>query len=297
MIVFLFGAGASFGSGNVHPINPPLGNSLFNSLQRLFPGTWGQIPDELSSKFENDFEKGMHEVIDNHSFSIAPLMQHMGIFFSRFNLYNDKPNYYKSLVSHIKNESLLDQTVFSSLNYECLLEIAFSQKGIQINYFDEPSDNSASIFKLHGSCNFKSNNIQASRGVQFSSGVSFEGGIQIIQPREVPRVFKGNTGLYPAMCLYAKNKPLAIAPSQIKEAQKKWKDITEKADKVFIIGVKPNVEDKHIWEPLANSEAHLYYVGLEEDFSNWTTEHRSNNHTYLGSTWEKTHDEILRELN
>jgi len=296
MIVFLFGAGASFGSGNVHPINPPLGNSLFYSLKKLFPGTWGQIPDELSTKFESDFEKGMHELIEKHSFAIAPLMQHMGIFFSRFNLYTDKHNYYKSLASHIKNESLLSETIFSSLNYECLLEIAFSQQEIQINYFEEPSGDSASIFKLHGSCNFKSNNLQVSRGIQFSSGISFEGGLQVIQPREVPMVFKGNTGLYPAMCLYAKDKPLAISPSQIKEAQKKWKGFIEKANQVFIIGVKPNIEDKHIWTPLAESKAHLYYVGLEEDFSNWTEKYRSNANTYLGSTWEESHDEILNAL-
>jgi hypothetical protein len=39
MNVILFGAGASFGSGQVNPCPPPLGNNLYKDLKRIYPLT------------------------------------------------------------------------------------------------------------------------------------------------------------------------------------------------------------------------------------------------------------------
>ncbi|MEX0609038.1 MAG: hypothetical protein WD016_05375 [Balneolaceae bacterium] len=296
MNVFLFGAGASFGSGNVYPTPPPLGNQLFNALERLFPTSWGSLPTDVKDVFRTNFEHGMQEIIDRYNAAIAPLMQHMGIYFSRFRLFNDQSNHYKSLIEHCSNEGLLDRTIFSSLNYECLLEIACSMESVQINYFGDPEKDKAAIYKLHGSCNFKSAGLELSRGVQFS-GVTFEGGLQILQPNQVAPVFRGNTGLYPAMSLYAQNKPLNVSPAGINEGLNKWKTHIENASRIIVIGVMPNREDEHLWLPIANSDAEFIFVGGEEQYDNWVNEFRnSKTNKYLGFTWEQANEELLEEL-
>src|SRR3990170_7499469 len=41
--VLLFGAGASFGAGDILPERPPLGRQLFGELARCFPSSWGGL--------------------------------------------------------------------------------------------------------------------------------------------------------------------------------------------------------------------------------------------------------------
>src|SRR5881396_1415673 len=45
MHVILFGAGASYGSGAVHPEPPPLGDQLFDLLARAFLASRGALPN------------------------------------------------------------------------------------------------------------------------------------------------------------------------------------------------------------------------------------------------------------
>ena len=52
MVTLIFGAGASFGSGNCYPTNPPLGNDLFNELVKL-DGAFSR----LDKKMKNEFKK------------------------------------------------------------------------------------------------------------------------------------------------------------------------------------------------------------------------------------------------
>ena len=61
MRVVLFGAGASFGCGDVSPRVPSLGNELFSALRRLYK-SWRGIPDKLGARFEESFELGMQEI-------------------------------------------------------------------------------------------------------------------------------------------------------------------------------------------------------------------------------------------
>ncbi len=46
------------------------------------------------------------------------------------------------------------------------------------------------------------------------------------------------------------------------------------ADRVVIIGVRVHAVDKHIWDPVANTDARLMYVSgasAATDFTNWAT--------------------------
>lgn len=58
-IIFLFGAGASYGSGGIIPETPPLGFQLYEILEEIYPGSWGALPEKYKSGLRKDFENGI----------------------------------------------------------------------------------------------------------------------------------------------------------------------------------------------------------------------------------------------
>lgn len=239
----------------------------------------------------------MAELIERNSHAIAPLMQQMAIFFSRFGLTTNHENLYINLFKKLKSKKLIQTTLLSTLNYECICEMAASCEGITIEYFGKEENDNAKIWKIHGSCNFKLQGLEATRGISFTHGEGFDGGIEFINPADVSKTYKGNTALYPSMCLYAKDKPLAIAPSTIKKFQNEWSEKVRTADKIFVIGVRPLAEDKHIWQPIADSTGNLYFVGDKGEFENWTSTYRpSKTNEYLGEYWANSETNIYEKL-
>jgi hypothetical protein len=292
MRVVLFGAGASFGSGSVVPTPPPLGAGLFPVLHRLY-ASWRSIPDDAAKLFVPNFEAGMAAVTEKYSMAIAPLMQDMAIFFAAFGMRPEDDNLYLRL---LRDTAARKDLIWSTLNYECLLEIAGSILTHPINYFAEPTDSSKElpVWKLHGSCNFKVTGLEATRGVSFGGGVVFGGGIHPMNPGEVRAHYKGTTALYPAMALYAKGKPIAMSPAPIQDAQKRWAERVRSADKVLLIGVRPNADDAHLWDPLKETDAAIAYVGGKSELDAWIAAHRSTKPTeYLGNRWTSTYDAAI----
>ena len=285
MRIVLFGAGASYGSGDVLPHLPPLGNELFSVLRRLY-NNWQRIPPEVADLFQNNFELGMGDVISKYGFAVAPLMQSMAIFFSIFYVPENADNRYLRLIQVLENRR---DIVWSTLNYECILESSAFILNRKVNYFADPLNcgNDLPVWKLHGSCSFKVEGLDATRGIQFS-GVTFGGSIKPITPSEVRSIYTGNTALYPAMALYARGKAITMSPEPIFKAQKTWGNYVRESDRVLIVGVNPNPEDNHIWDPLSNTEAEVAYVGADSLFKNWTKKNRKNRpSTFLGNTWER----------
>ncbi len=298
MNLFLFGAGASFGSGQVDPCPPPLGSDLYSALKRIYPITWGSFDSNLQSKFNTNFENGMAELIETNSHAIPPLMQQMAIFFSRFGLTNNNDNLYKNLFRNLKSKNLLKNTIISTLNYECLCEFAASLEGITVEYFGKAENDNAKIWKIHGSCNFKlQGGADVTRSVSFGHRASFGGNIEFVNPVDVSTIYRSNTALYPSMCLYAKDKPLAIAPDVIKNFQNEWSEKVRIAEKIFVIGVRPIVDDKHIWQPIAASTGTLYFVGDKPEYENWISANRPNKtNEYLEKYWIGSESSIYARL-
>ena len=138
----------------------------------------------------------------------------------------------------LRSTSERHDILWSTLNYECLLEIAGSQLGYSINYFKDPVADATKelpVWKLHGSCNFRVTGLEATRGVQFGTGVVFGGGIQPIDPGQVATVYQGKTALYPAMALYAANKPISMSPAPIRDAQQRWATYVRNAEKLLVV--------------------------------------------------------------
>jgi hypothetical protein len=268
--VVLFGAGASYGCGQAVPSQPPLGPGLYPALRQLYPEIWGALPRDLDETFIADFEAGMLALVAADGHAVAPLMRAMTHYFATFGLDSSKRDLYSDLLRGLA-PGQLKRTLFSTLNYECLLEIAAAGQHLGIHYDQEPlSSNSIRIWKLHGSCNFIPAGLTMRSGVSFAfKGVSFDGPLQFVQPDAARNWAAGDNALYAAMCLYTVDKPTQIGASFINQLQSAWADVVLDAKRIVVIGTRPHDQDRHLWEPLAETAADVHYVGALGDFEAW----------------------------
>ena len=300
MDIVLFGAGASHGSGPTQLGTPPLGNQLYAELTRAFPGSWGSLPTIVDAEFiGRTFEAGMEKLWSNHSSAVPVLMRHMTLYFAQFRPAADS-NLYSRFISSIRSsKGSLTDMVMASLNYDMLLELAASQQGLLVDYFgDSPASSSKVVWKLHGSCNLIPVDMQASRGVSFTAGVVFNTGLRAVDPNDAIAFCLSDTALYPAMCLYMSGKHVQIGASTIQTLQDKWRKAVLEAAKVLIIGVAPNIEDTHIWQPIGETPATIGYVGDREFFESWATDQRASSGltVVLGSRWDQSFSSSLEFL-
>lgn len=118
-IIFLFGAGASYGAGEIIPERPPLGIQLFTELARIYPGSWGKLPPDIQMAFSANFEVGMTEIYKQLGMAIPQLMRELAIYFVQFRPVGENC-LYRKLVRDLNLAGLSGRTVFSTLNYECI---------------------------------------------------------------------------------------------------------------------------------------------------------------------------------
>ena len=283
--VVLFGAGASYGAEHVEPYCTPLGDQLYADLVRRYPRTWGTMPPALASTFsKGGFEAGMVKVAADAGSAVPPLMQDMTDYFAGFALDATGSDAYSRLLSQIQPHSI-KHILLSTLNYECLLEHAASLHGHRVDHCDgEVPDDVLRVWKLHGSCNFIPIDVSVSPGImEYDQNLIVDMPLEFVNPAEAQRWVRG-TDLYAAMCIYTVDKPIQIGTSWVTRMQEAWADAVSDAEVVIVIGTRPHDQDRHIWEPLATTKAHLYFVGEHRSFYAWVNrtgrpKHRS---TFVG---------------
>src|SRR3972149_5168023 len=180
MTLVLTGAGASCGCEYVYPKQPPLGNQLYDELANFFPCSWGRITGMQAVQFRQNFEAGMDSIWQHQSPIVPPLMRDMAIYFSQFHPDGSFSDLYSRLLMYILKNNMGERIILSTINYECILELAISSLGLQADYFSDSPSNKEKItlWKLHGSCNFMPKGIGATRGVTYTAGVQFDAGIE-----------------------------------------------------------------------------------------------------------------------
>jgi hypothetical protein len=294
--LILFGAGASFGAGEILPERPPLGNQLFAELARSFPGSWGSMPAELNRLFAANFERGMELLWKQFSPVVPGLMQHMAIYFVQFRPRQPGETLYCKLIRQIEAAHGRERVLLSTLNYECLLEQSVWSAGVPVNYGEFPDPGAITIWKLHGACNMFPDGIMATRAASFSSGATFGTGIRVAKDfNEVLEFCLGDNALPPVMCLFMPEKPVQASPSAIGALQAAWRARVMEAEKVAVVGVFPNLQDTHVWNALADAPGHLYYVGGEAPFREWVDQHRSGKPaTFLGERFDAAFDRLTK---
>jgi hypothetical protein len=270
-----------------------LGNALYEELKNYFPNSWGTLSSDYDHYFKDNFEFGMKKVYSNPKTEsrITELVRNMGEYFCKFQPHND--NLY---IRFLKELDSLEDIVFSSLNYDTLLELAAEKEKIPVNHF-EIRKNELTLFKIHGSSNFLPPSSSQVIGITLIGSGIFDMNIRVSNCEDVKAFCNSNTALSPIMAIYMENKPLQINSSQLDKVKKEWQNQILNAEHILIIGVRPNPDDKHIWDFLSNTQGKIGYVGNKDEFNKWKNAHRNHSRDEpLGDKWKDVFNESINFL-
>lgn len=296
-IVMLFGAGASFGSGDCIPHPPPLGKDLFSELCQL-GGVASSVVSPLREQFAADFEQGMFALRNDINRTIA-FQREIATYFTRFALGNE--NHYRDLIKAIRTSR--HDVILVTTNYEMLIEEALSAGAGGIAYVTQPRmPNHIPILKIHGSVNF----IPALGGVTIGQN-DFRGDWShtiVSSPTdflwsgdEIIEFMQKQAGVAPSIAVYAPGKPVPFAPRFVAQVQEQWRAAAAAADMIFIIGLRVLPSDDHIWGTLAKTSGSLAYVGGEpEEFYSWAEACDKTQIEVLGSTFAAAMPSLVTRL-
>ncbi|MEJ7698654.1 MAG: hypothetical protein WKF71_03270 [Pyrinomonadaceae bacterium] len=252
------------------------------SLQKIArkSGVAASITPDLADLFTKDFEKGMAEFYSTRETELPKFLCEMSVYFSKFMPLEG--NLYKELIKFVANTK--HQVVFATTNYDLLIEFSIFQLGYKVQYQRLPVNrNSFSVLKIHGSCNFlpdlMGNKIT---GNTFQNvGVYIDFPVRFAQPYEIINFCKEEKPQAPAIAMYAKGKEVKFCNKFVLEQRQFWLESVSKAKRIFVVGLKINADDSHIWQVLASSKAKLLYFGFskedEEDFDEWKKQNSRKN--------------------
>ena len=211
----------------------------------------------------------MAEVLSTRDLDVVTLMKTMAQYFLFYVLSSTGWDAYSRLIREMRQRDLIDHTLFSTLNYDCLFEIAAGYADLRLQMHSSmPAAGEISILKLHGSCNLLMRDPVIPVPYIATSGVTIQGPADYHHPADAARLI-GEQGGFPGMCFYAPGKESPAAPDKISRWQRKWAQYVQGAQTVIVIGSAPAPHDKHIWGPLADTTATLHYVGGDKEFNTW----------------------------
>jgi len=267
-LAILFGAGASFGAGDVRPYPPPLGNHLFNVLEQHCPRTWGQLPAHYKRMLRADFETGMGELWEQADLAPSQLFIDMGVYFTRFDPPGDGSDCYTHLLRAIQGRGLVGQTVIASLNYECILDVAAKPVGLLLAYLGKagaPPPGNLLILKPHGACNLLPAAQVHGMSLVAAGGESgfYNGGLPNVPPSlpAVRQAYAEGFALPPMMSMYSKTKHSPVGRSFLQQTRDQWRQWVATCSAICCIGARPVLWDEHVWDPIIASDAPCWFVG------------------------------------
>ncbi|HVC06145.1 MAG TPA: hypothetical protein VND98_00970 [Solirubrobacterales bacterium] len=196
------------------------------------------------------------------------LLTDMALYFAEFTPASAE-NQYGKLVDLLGQDHLAS-TVFASLNYDCLFELTAGSRHLPVNYWlGTPLSGVISLLKLHGSCNFVmqglGTNIRMTDVTMSQIGVAFyEGPLEARHPTEIASLYANGPSMPPAISLYTTGKASMTGPSAIAAVREKWAAWVGQADVILPIGARVVLADHHVWEPMVESQADVWFVGGSE---------------------------------
>jgi hypothetical protein len=169
--------------------------------------------------------------------------------------------------------------------------------GLKIAYagFPPPQDN-LTIWKLHGACNLLPDVKVASMTIAGKS--IFDGSVK---PVDLPLVRKqyevDNLAMPPVMCAYMPGKPTQTTPSFISQVRNEWANWMKETDALTVIGVRPNLIERYVWQPIMESQATVWYVGGQDGDYLQLKSRLGDRFKHLAPTFESAIATILDNLN
>jgi hypothetical protein len=292
-IGFVFGAGASYGSLDCKPNTPPLGNDLFRAMRD--GGFLSFVTDECAEKF-SDFEVGMGHFYKNYSHLVVRFLKEMSLFFLKYDLGHE--NLYLKIANQLAQSN--KRAVFMTTNYDLLIEKSLERAGLKYSYSFGESSGQISLLKIHGSCNFISQN--SVTGISFQFSPDWQKPIiksNIVAELNLRKVmdFCFKSSLAPAIAMYSPEKTRLFDGEFVEEQYSSWTDSLSSCDKIFVVGLRVHLVDKHIWEPLAVTKSQIYYVGSQKDvFEKWAHENNRAGDVVVSGRFEEAIDEIVSSI-
>ncbi len=267
MNLFLFGAGASYGS---QADGPPMGSQLFEALRQFNPTGWGQLSADMADLFRGDFERGMARVAETNSHAMPVLQRAMAAFFFQF--VPRMSSLYVRLAQRIHHHHW--HGAIATLNYERLLELSFLHAGVRPIVGQAAGAGQIEFLLPHGCCHLFCEGVRASSpDVSFSGvGVSFDGPVvAITDVAEFQRRINGDA-VPPVMSYFEPQKTTSAGVLFIRSQRARWEELASQANTIAIVGVKVRPRDSHIWLPIANSAARVVYcagAAAGDEFRAW----------------------------
>jgi hypothetical protein len=97
-------------------------------------------------------------------------------------------------------------------------------------------------------------------------GSYYDGPLEARPLDELDALYESGYSMPPAMSLYAPGKDTPVARSWVDRCRQEWRAVSLSAQAIAIIGVRPNWDDAHIWDPVIASRAHVWYIGGSDDY-------------------------------
>ena len=260
MLSIIFGAGASFGSEAEGIPTPPLGNHLFNELEKLH-GAFSRLPEAIKHEFRvNGFEQGMLG-IPNDSSVINPLQNELAIYLSSF-----KPSENNAYIKLFRMLGRVVQNIhIITLNYDLLIEFSLAGAGTSYVHYGL-NKGSASLLKVHGSSNFVpdagSNVFENITAVGCGTFVE-TGSMKVLSSHEEILQCCSSTramSLSPMMCIYNKEKRTVINSRALEGFKQDFNKAIAESNDIIIVGVKYVPHDHHIWDDILATKADVIIV-------------------------------------
>jgi len=292
----LLGAGASRGSFDVTPYPPPTGPNLYAELRKM-GGVASLIPSEISTKFKENFEVGMKEYFHYMNGYITPFQRELSMYLAQFK--PGKKNIYVKLINKLGTRNV----IYSSLNYDLLFELSAGILGFSTNYSDKHINGFVRMLKIHGSSNFwpyLNGNTFDQCVIYGGVEADFESQVKPLNQTETLLRCRTENSLSPAIAMFAEGKAVRTCPSYVKKQYEFWLKTVQTSTHILIFGVRVHEVDIHIWSILAESNAMIYYFGLQVDqheFEQWKNRHELKNATFIESDFESAIskiDQIIR---
>lgn len=296
--VILLGAGASYGSGDVEPHQPPLGNGPDGLFARLEAagGLAASLPSDLKSLFRADFEQGMAKFYEYADGDIMRFQREMAAYLAQFT--PGKANAYIRLIRTVGPR----RAIYASLNYDLLFELAAGSLNFNTHYSIEPVATGIRLVKPHGSSNFWPDiPVGMLRGstVRRSGRADVQASIRPLNQEETLHRCTVEDSLAPAIAMYAEGKAVKISPDYVERQQELWRSAVRGASRIYVVGVRVHHLDVHVWGELGRARAPVTYFGREwdrEQYEEWRNGNGKKHAYFIEATFNECIEVIGRQL-
>lgn len=224
----------------------------------------------------------------------------MGRFFAQFTPPEDGSDCYYRLVRSLIANRLAPRTACATLNYECVLDVAANKAGLAVAYAGpgDPPPGNLVIWKLHGACNL----LPPAMFYNFSMVLGhhstgyYDGEMRQLRLEEVLAEYDNGYALPPAMCLYAPGKPIRLATTLLKQIRGHWASWVARCDVVVVIGARAWLADNHVWDPIAESKARVWWIGGTDGDFDALAARIDSGIDHVGDYFEDSMPTLLRRL-